>query len=519
MKSPVPYSREEPTRRHERYELWLLVVIALLMRATFMYRAGAPEPDTMAMVAGMAMGMSGNMSPGDALLYGRNVNPGMHMLAVRIFPLLFSPQHLLAVLNWLTVACASLTLVPFYALIRPYLTHRVALSCLLIWIFAPIVWESGTYYHPLIPAMFLLLLALVVARHIGTTMRGILAFILTTLLTSLALLVRVEVVFIWPGLLAWTAGSRRRWRDMSIFLAVSVISASAFLLASRVVTSSAAGPSAANFVKTTSGLYTSTFNLQGLPRSTTWMVLGMGISTLAACAWGLMRRPLGNARLLVAAMAWSLPSMIFWLPQPTPINRHYLLATAGMVVVLGVLALSRPGARRVMAIAFAVAAINLLVPDIAYRVYNSRNPQTPKTAHGSFFYYHTIASREIARDAQVARRIATCTTSGALDESPRSCALVRWEVFAHVAYALSASGRRVVPEPVASVFPGVRDVRFQVDHGEVRLIIYSYFEDPVLRHRVSGILNESQRDGYCLFAPGSLIARVPELKMFPMQGY
>ena len=510
---------QKQSHTRERYQLWLLVLLAVVTRALFIYRSGAPEPDTVAMIAGMAMGMSGHVSAGDALLYGRAVNPGMHMLAVRLFPLFLGPQHLLPFLNWLTVACASLTLLPFYSLIRPYLSHRVALASLVLWILTPIVWESGTFYHPLVPAMLLLLLALVLARHIDSTARGISAFVLVTLLASLAFLVRVEVFFVWPGLLALTLTSRRRGRDTSILLAVSVIVGLIYMVEARGVGSSAGSPSTAGFVKTASGLYTSTFNLRGLPRSATWMVLGMGVMTLAACVWGMRRRPDGNARLLTAALAWSLPSMIFWLPQPTPINRHYLLATMGIVVVLGVLLLSRVSARRLMALTIGVASLNLLVPDLAYRTYNARH--VPKTAHGSFFYYHSMASRQIETDARDAQRIATCNTAGTTQSSPRSCALVHWEEFAHVAYALSVNGRRVTPGPVTTVFPGVRDVRFNVDDGEVRLISYTYFEDQDLRNRVSAILQESQRGGYCLFAPNELRERVPELRALgtALQGY
>jgi hypothetical protein len=438
----------------------------------------------------------------------------MHLLAVRIFPLFLGPRDLLPFLNWLTVACASLSLLPFYALIRPHLGHRIAIACLVLWMLAPIVWEAGTFYHPLIPAMFLLLLALVLARRIARTGRGGIAFVLVALLSSVAFLVRVEICFVWPGLLAWTLTSRRRWRDTGILLCVSIMVGITYLLESRGVASSGASPTAMGFVKSTSGLYTSAFNLRGLPRSMTWMILGVGVMTLAACVAGILKKPAGNSRLLTAALCWSVPSIIFWLPQPTPINRHYLLATMGIVVVLGILVLSRLTGRRLVAAILTIGAFNLAVPDVAYRLYNAAHTGGPKTAHGSFFYFHSTAARQIEKDAHDAQRISTCAISGMTESAPRSCALVRWEEFAHVAYELSVSGRRVIPEPVATVFPGVRDVRFKVDDGEVRAIVYSYFEDQNLRERVSGILQESQRDGFCLFAPNELLARVPELQTF-----
>jgi hypothetical protein len=253
------------------------------------------------------------------------------------------------------------------------------------------------------------------------------------------------------------------------------------------------------------------------------MVLGMGVMTLAVCAWGMRQRVHGYRRLLTAALAWSLPSMIFWLPQPTPINRHYLLATMGIVAIAGVLMLLRLSIRRMVTVTIAVAALNLVVPEFAYRMYNASHALASKTAHGSFFYYHSAAARQIEKDEQVAHRIATCGATNAAESSPHSCALVRWEEFAHVAYALSVSGRRVTPAAVTTVLPGGggRDVRFKVDDGEVRLITYVYFEDEDLREKVSAILEESLRARYCLFAPGELCARVPELQaMGPaIQGY
>jgi len=500
-----------PRRKREQRELWLLVLVALVTRALFIYRSGSPEPDAMAMVAGMALGMSGHVSPGDALLYGRAVNPGMHLLAVRIFPLFLGPQHLMPFLNWLTVSCAALSVIPFYALIRPYFSHAAAMSCLVVWIFTPIVWEAGTYYHPLFPAMLLLLFALVLSRRIAGTVHGALAFVVVTLLVSLAFTIRVEVLFVWPGLLAWTLMSRQRGRDTTVLLVVCATASLVYLLGSRAVMSSSGSPSPAGFVKTTSELYTNTFNLHGLPRSATWMALGMGIATLAACVWGSWRRLVGHSRLLVAALAWSLPSVIFWLPQPTPINRHYLLATMGIVVVLCIALFSRLNGRRLMGVTIAITALNVVVPDAAYRAYNALG-EIPKTAHGSFFYYHHGAARQIEKDRRDAEWIATCNATGKVGVAPRSCALVRWEEFASIAYVLSTSERRVVPQPVTMIFPGVREVRFKVDDGEVRLIIYTYFEDQALRDRVSTLLRESQRDGCCLFAPKTLYARVPDLQ-------
>lgn len=501
--------------RYDRATLWVLVLATFATRVLFLYRAGAPDPDAVAMMAGMALGASGDVSVGDAVLYGRNVNPGMHVLAVHVFPaLLDSPRHILPFLNWLTVACASLVLLPFYSLIRPYLPHGAAIACVAIWALTPIVWESGTYYHPLAPAVFCLMLALVYGRRIAHTTRGALFSVLAALLASLAFLLRVEVVFVWPALLVATLTSQRRVRDTAVLVAISLVAVIAYLLVARAMLSSTSAETLATggFLKMVSGLYAHSFNLRGLPRSIAWMAMGLGLASLAACLIGLARRrgiP-GVGRVVVIALAWALPSILFWLPQPTPILRHYLLASMGITVVLGATVLTHLTPRRLVMVAVSVVILNLALPEVFYRVYNARLSQL-KTPHGSFFYFHAVANQQVAHNVRIAERITTCGDGTGVQ---RSCALVRWETLAHVAYALSVSGRELRPEPVVTVFPGVRDVRFRVDDGEVRLVHYVYFEDQALRERVAQIMSESQVRGYCLFAPRELCERVPELQSF-----
>jgi hypothetical protein len=271
------------------------------------------------------------------------------------------------------------------------------------------------------------------------------------------------------------------------------------------------------YLETLSATYLNWFSLHGLPRSTTWMVLGLGVGSIAASGAAMVRRlrrntaKSGSERLIAFALVWWLPPAIFWLLVPTPILRHYVLASIGLALLLGVVVLDRLSRRRVWIAAATIATLNVAVPESLYRAYNARTSH-PKTPHGSFFYFHEISADRIERNARLADRIVACSGPGSGDGSPRSCALVTWEGFAAIAYATAVSGHRVEPKPIEMIFPGVRYVRLAVGTGELRLIHYVYFEDAVLRSRVLRIMEDSRANGYCLFAPRELRDRVPGLR-------
>jgi len=307
---------------------------------------------------------------------------------------------------------------------------------------------------------------------------------------------------------------------------ISVLAAAAYLYVSTTVSPATTHGGVGAYLKMIAGMYAHGFNLRGLPRSGTWMVLGLGVATIACCITALTRHPPTNptevrGRLLGVALAWALPSILFWLPQPVPILRHYLLASMGLAAFLGATLLGRFTARRLVVVSAAIATLNLAVPELLYRVYNAHSSPA-KAPNGSFFYFHERSVDRIARNNALADRIVSCSSGGQPgDDSPRSCALVTWEGFAHVAYAAATSGRRAEPTPAEMIFPGVRYVRFTIGDGDIRLINYVYFEDPALRAAVARIMEQSRERGYCLFAPRELRERVPELRALgdALQGY
>jgi len=350
---------------------------------------------------------------------------------------------------------------------------------------------------------------LVCARRIEATPRGWAWGLLTVLLAGAAFVLRVEVVVVWPALLVWTLTSSRRTRDTVILLTITAVAAGAYLLALRALTgaTSHSALGAIGFLKVITSSYAHGVNLHGLPRSFAWMALGLGMATLVAVAAGMARPRSGRGRIVLVALGWALPSIVFWLPQPTPILRHYLMASIGLAALLAVCVFARMNGRRLVFATIAIVALNLVVPEIAYRAYNARS-SAPKTPHGAFFYYHQQAVARIDRDNAIAQRILNCGSGGATPA--RACALVQWEQLTHVAYAVAVSEAHVQPLPTTSIYPGVREVRFEVGEGEVRLLHYVYFEDTALREQVAEIMRAAHAQGYCLFAPRPVCERTPQ---------
>jgi hypothetical protein len=79
--------------------------------------------------------------------------------------------------------------------------------------------------------------------------------------------------------------------------------------------------------------------------------------------------------------------------------------------------------------------INLALPEFAYRVYNAR-AATPKTPHGTFFYYHQQTNQTIQRYTKLERDVL-----GSAD-GDRRFVLVDWVGYGYLMYgmATSASG-------------------------------------------------------------------------------
>jgi hypothetical protein len=467
-----------------------------------------PDPDSVMIAAGVALGATGDVPFGETFLYGRQLNPGVFLLMRAAFPWLWNdPASVISILNWTGVVLGTLTLLPLYDILRTEVSARIALACTGIWAFTPIVWEAQTYCHPLVPATFLLLCSLAFARRVGRSPRGWACLVATLVLAAVAFVVRVDVAFMLPGIAVLALASRHRKRTVATLAAACVFAGLAYFVVLNGTSGGGAGVSLQQFVDRYSEMYGMGFSLRGLPRSLTWMAMAMGVGSLAACGFGLLyrMRPGTGARRrwpsILAGVLWGLPVVVFWIPYIVPILRHYYTVSLGLVWLVGILFLARVRPGWQVPITIAVVAVNLLVPEALYRGYNATTTSTPKTPHGSFFYYHEVAANDVARLADMRREVLSCRRLGRTGEATRSVVLCRWDVFANVVYETASQGRDVVVVESREVSPETRYVRYRTSGGEIRLINYVYFEDPNVTELVSDLLVSAWKDGYCVFGP------------------
>ncbi len=337
------------------------------------------------------------------------MSPGIYFVVKGVYPLVFdSPVHLIAFLNWLGVICFAVAACLLYRLFRVHMPVRTALAGCLLFLFTPLVWESTTYFHPILPSLMFLLAAVLAAGRIGRSHRGALAFILATLFAAASFCLRTEIIFVAPAIFLLAVFSRRRFRNFGIAFFLVASALVAYFAVMRLITD-VNDPrlyGVREYMRRITDFYKSAFSIGGVLRSGTWAILGMGAFTVFLAVVYAWRSAVGRAarvqapgdrKLLAVAAVWILIPFSFWLMHPVPFLRHYLLASVGLVWITTYLALRDAKSVRLAVLTTVVIAGNLLLPEGAYRIYNKTHPAAPKTPHGSFFYFHAKQSEVISR--------------------------------------------------------------------------------------------------------------------------
>jgi hypothetical protein len=512
---------------NERLRAASIALFAFAMGAAFVYRQGMAEPDSVVMAAGMAMGMGTEAQFGDALLYGRQVSPGMYFVARALYPLFFdTTAHLMGFLNWLSIASFAGLAWLLYRFFRSSMTPTAATAALLVLVTTPLVWESSTYFHPLVPAAFLLAASALAWRRFDAAQTRIAWLVPCALLAALALVIRVEIVWGVPAALVAILAKPGRVRRLAAFAAVAAVSVAAYAVVSRLIAgeASSAGHSLRSYASMIHGMYAWSASLGAMKRSVPWMVMGMGVATLAAVGLALAnfltarRNGTGDetratTTRIVVALVWVLPAIAFWLPQPTPILRHYFLSAIGLAWLAGCLVPREWSPRRIYLVALAIAVLNLALPEAAYRAYNRANADAPKTANGAFFYYHAQTEARIARQRTMARQVMeTMQAAG----SPGAFAQVDWEGYAYMAYEIytrAPDARRITYTHLA---PRTAYYVFRSDGAELRLIQTVGLARGAGKDAVTTTATEAAASGLTLFlSRDALLAGIDPASLAP----
>lgn len=422
-----------------------LLAAALLSGFLFVYRGGMSEPDSVVMAAGMARMVAGEPMSA-CMLYGRFLNPGIYFLFRLLQPVFVrSPGDTIFFLNTFGVMSWSLLTPLFYLLLRRSSGLAVAACGSLMMMLTPVFWETGTYFHPVVPALALLAGAILLFDRISSTPGGIFALVIVTVLAAAATVMRNEVLLTAPALIAAAAFSKRPKRNISLASLITALSILAFLLTLRAVSEDGPeGPS--SFLRRfSSGLFGSV-SPRGLLKTIPWAVMSMGTASVLLAVWGILRSLVGRrhadrvrqpAGMIVPALLWALPVVFMWVLWPIPILRHYFAAVPAIVYIIAVLILRGRSRRAIIVITACTVILNLGVPEILYRTYNAAHPMGIKEPHGTFFYWHSRAGDRIERYHAMWDRLSSFT-EGLHGEAHRCAVLpANWEIYGYAAYFLA----------------------------------------------------------------------------------
>jgi len=482
-----------------------LVAVTILSRLAFLYRHGMPDPDSVMVAAGVALGATGSMPFADTFLYGRQLNPGVFLVMRALWPWGWNdPASLMVILNLASAVCGSLTLFPLHDLLRRLLPVRASLSVLAVWAFTPLVWETQLSFHPMVPATLFELLALACATRVTRGARGALHLALATLCAVLGFLFRVEVAFLVPAILLAILLSRKRARAFLVAgcIGVAVAAVYAIVLNATAPAHTPATSGVHSYTDRFREMYGMGASLRGIPRSAVWACLGLGIASIAAAlvAFVMRRDARARCKALLIGLCVAVPVVAFWLPYLVPILRHYYLASLGVVLVLGATVMVRATTpRRLVAITVVVIAVNLLVPEVLYRAHHALTG-AEKWPHGSFFAAHARASQRVDELADTRANVVTCRSG----DHPRAIVLGRWDVYANVVYETASHANQSAIRESRVVAPETRYVQLLGAGADVRIIHYLYLDDPAVQRVVTDLLLDAQREGCCVFLPADV---------------
>jgi len=501
-------------RSREARVVFFLVVLTFISRALFIYKNGMGDADSVAIAAAMARLYSGDADIlKDAVLYGRQLNPGVYLLLNPFYRTIFnSPSSMIPFLNWLSVLTASLSVIPLYVLFRKVLDNVTSSLCILLVVFSPLVWEAGTYFHPIAPASFFLFLSIVTAAKISTSFKGILYYLATVIFATLSIITRVEVLIAVPAVLLYILLSRRRKSGLTIFMSVFLPACIIYIFAVSSIKGSQGLQRAGfiGYINFFTKSFVSTFSTKGLIRSVPWAVMGVGTGTILVCCISLLYLLQGRLlprfdeyrvkAFIAAAVVWAIPFLTLWIWQPVPILRHYFLAVPALVLIAGFY-LQQVSRRRLVLLVTFVFILNLALPEFMYRGYNSAHPGKEKEPHGAFFYYHERNCRRIARYLVLQKEVIQSAESSRKTGSTDTLLVpANWEMFAYLLYGMAQTGElERLPDGVSA--RGFKVRNYRLHNLAIRIERVPVFSFRVIPEVIGDILSEAAMEGYRVVVP------------------
>ena len=270
--------------------------------------------------------------------------------------------------------------------------------------------------------------------------------------------------------------------------------------------------------------FISTFSLRGLMKSVPWAVMGIGIGT-SMIGFVSILRFMNNRRssvqyehiskkLIISSIVWALPFLMLWIWQPVPILRHYFLAVPPIAFIAGAYFQKLPGKRLTLFIVVTIL-LNLALPELLYRTYNSRRHQALKEPHGAFFYYHARTCDRISRYLSLQKEVVHLAED---DRGIGDTIFVpaSWEMFAYLLYGMAqTSCVRRLPDSESS--RGYK-VRNYILNGHLIIIEdVPSFSFKVIPSVIKNILEEASTKNYIIVIPREVMSAIKPMSKTSLQ--
>jgi len=498
------------------------MALNFITRWIFLYRGGMPEPDSVAMAAGMARWFTSQIDFYDAFLYGRQLSPGIYFFFRIVYPAVFNDaSHIIPFLNWIGLISSTLMVAPLYLIFRRRFDRRVTVGCILLILFSPLVWELGTFFHPIIPATLLFLLSFLAWNRISRSPAGAVSYLLTYLLASASVIMRLEILLVAPALCTAVILSPDRRRDMARLFSLLPLVAATYLAVVRSISKPADIPyhDMWKFIQIFGENLRLLLSFTAIKRTIIWACAGIGVGSVALAVFGSITRAAGSRlksdketekglKDYLVAVVWMVPVLILWLPRPVPIMRHFFLVTPAAGWMAGETVLRRCSTRRIITLVFIAIVCNLAVPEIFYRSYNIAHPESKKTPNGSFFYYHQMEAEGILRNHAMQTNVLSVFKKDSNNRDagivPGVFVAVTWDSYGYLLYALAQmNGIDRLPEITPD--PGMYIRRYARGETEIRLaLLEGYMTEPGLMNLLAQI-ETAGREGFRVFVPEEIV--------------
>jgi hypothetical protein len=330
------------------FKSWLPVVsiLATITAALFGYRNTLAEPDMARMVTGVVYGAATGSHIFAGNHYGIEFSFAYYELLYNLIPesALRDPDYVARFINNLGIVFTFLFAVALGLMLNKLVNPGVAAFSAIGFLFCPLVLPFLSSGHPMIGACAFLffgcwLILVSVDKKNAYTVAIYLAFAFIALTLSLTL--RGEVALAFPFVVVAYMVSAKRQDKLSFLRGITVclviaLAFGCFLYLQRPFVVSEGGAT-----NSLAGFLLSFASIKSVARGIGIVLNEFGVLSLLFLTLAMLRfKDKASIPLILACLALIIPSLLFWLPTPSP-ARHFVIPILGLYVLLGQLGSNR----------------------------------------------------------------------------------------------------------------------------------------------------------------------------------